>query len=191
MSARENSSIKVVNDFVDVKPLSKSLGSGAAWMYGTYPGLLGDAHPSWHVHLCGSKNPHDRAVHDDVLDATPELAPLNDVWKLIKTDLAPEYGLVRAYASGHTYGQEGTTHRYSKPSDDEFVALIYVSEEWKDGWAGETVFYDPARECVSIRPRPGRLLFFDGSIARASRPPSRECPTLCTTLSFHMRRTAR
>jgi SM-20-related protein len=183
--------IKIVNNFVDVKHLSGLTGDEAIWSYGMYPGIQGDTGPSWHVHLCGSRNPQEKAIHDDVLSATPGLEPVNDLWKLIKAELAPDYGLVRAYANGHTYGLEGATHHYSKPSDQELIALIYVSSEWSDAWAGETVFYDPSCECISIRPRPGRLLLFDGSISRASRAPSRECPTLCATLSFHMRRVHR
>ncbi|WP_081641402.1 2OG-Fe(II) oxygenase [Xanthomonas maliensis] len=164
---------------------------GGGWSYSVYPGLLGDTHPSWHMHLCGSRSAHDRAIHDDVLNATPGLAALNEVWKYIQQELAPDYGLVRAYATGHTYGQDGALHHYAKPSDQERVALLYTSAEWKDDWAGETVFYDPARECISIRPRPGRLVLFDGSVTRVSRAPARDCPTLCSTLAFHMRRLRR
>ena len=188
MLAKASGSIKVVNDFVDVKLLATLFGGDGLWSYGSYAGLLGDVHPSWHMHFCGSRNPKEKAIHDDVLNATPGLEPVKEVWKLIKTELAPEYGLVRAYASGHTFGLEGVTHHVAKPSDDELIALLYVNHEWRDAWAGETVFYDPARECMSIRPRPGRLLLFDASISHASRAPSRDCPTLCATLCFHMRR---
>jgi SM-20-related protein len=191
VSLPEAASIKIVNNFVDVNHLPELATGRATWSYGTYPGLLGDTHPSWHVHLCGSKNAQERAIHDDVLNATPGLESLNDLWKHIKEELAPDYGLVRAYANGHTYGLDGAMHHYAKPSDQELVALIYTSSEWKDGWAGETIFYDAARECISIRPRPGRLVLFDGSIMRASRAPGRECPTLSSTLSFHMRRVRR
>lgn len=191
MSSSEASSLKVVNNFVDVQHLPELASGRGGWAYGLYPGLLGDTHPSWHIHLCGSRNAQDRAIHDDVLNATPGLESLNDVWRHIREELAPDYGLVRAYVSGHTHGQDGAAHHYAKPSDQERVALLYTSTEWKDGWAGETVFYDAARECISIRPRPGRLVLFDGTIVRASRAPARDCPTLCTTLAFHMRRIRR
>ncbi|WP_369929833.1 hypothetical protein [Xanthomonas sp. NCPPB 2632] len=187
VSSPEPSSLKVVNHFLDVAQVPGQ----ASWSYGIYPGLLGDTHPSWHTHLCGSRNPLERAIHDDVLNATPGLQALNEIWVHIREELAPDYGLVRAYANGHTYGMDGEAHHTAKPSDHELVALVYTNAEWKDGWAGETVFYDAARECISVRPRPGRLLLFDGSIVRASRAPARECPTLCTTLSFHMRRIRR
>ena len=82
---------------------------------------------------------------------------------------------------------EGT----AKPSDHRRIVLLYLDAEWKDDWAGEIVFYDPDRECVSVRPRPGRLLLFDGAIVRASRVPRRLCPTLCMTLSFHLRQLLR
>lgn len=181
-------SIKIVNDFVDVKPLEGLFNFRGGWSYGQYEGLQGSDHPSWFIHFCGSKKAKERALHDDVLRVAPGLEPLHQLWSLVKGDLAPDYGLIRAYASGHTFGVEGGMHHFSKPSDDELVALLYVNQEWRDAWAGETVFYDPSRECISIRPRPGRLILFDASIAHASRAPSRDCPTLCTTISFHMRR---
>jgi SM-20-related protein len=177
-----------VNDFVDVKHFSSLSNGKSVWSYGLYSGLQGDVYPSWHIHFCGGRNSKEKAIHDDLLNSMSDLAPLNDLWKLIKTELAPGYGLSRAYASGHAYGIDGSAHHYSKPSDDERVALIYMNNEWKDSWAGETIFYDPARECISIRPRPGRLLLYDASILHTSRAPSRDCPTLCATLAFHMRR---
>lgn len=191
MSSSETASIKIVNNFIDVLPFAGLLTGEGGWSYSKYPGLLGDSRPSWHVHLCGSKEPREKALHDNVLHATPGLEPLNDLWQSIKEELAPDYGLVRAYANGHTCGLEGIVHRYAKPSDQELVALLYINREWNDDWAGETVFYDAARECISIRPRPGRLLLFDGSITRVSRPPSGDCPTLCMTLSLHLRRVPR
>jgi SM-20-related protein len=191
LSSEEAASIKVINNFVELAQLPALLGEVTAWNYGPYAGLQGDTRPSWHVHLCGSRNPREKATHDEVLSASPVLEQVNDLWKLIKDDLAPGYGLVRVWASGHTYGLEGTPHRYSKPSDQELIAQVHLNSEWQDAWAGETVFYDPARECISVRPRPGRLVLFDGSIVRVSRAPSQDCPTLCATLSFHMRRTIR
>jgi SM-20-related protein len=188
MGNSDVASIKIINDFVDTKQLSPRLPDNAKWTYGVYPGLQGDMHPSWHMHFCGTQSGRDRVFHDDVLHATPGMEAIHDVWMSIKEDVAPDHGLTRVYASGHTYGQEGVTHRYAKPSDQEKVAIIYLNSEWNDAWAGETVFYDASRECVSIRPRPGRLVLFDGSISRASRAPSRDCPTLCMTLSFHLRR---
>jgi|GEM_PF-1453428 SM-20-related protein len=187
MSSSEMTSIRIINQFSDMPQLFECIAGNEGWRYGIYPGLLGNVYPSWYIHLCGSRDLRDRSFHDNVLHATPGLKALDDLWSLVREELAPDYGLIRAYASGHTNGQEGIPHYYSKPSDHELVALLCLNQEWKDAWAGEIVFYDPAHECVSVRPRPGRLILFNGSIARVSRPPARECPTLCMTLSFHMR----
>ena len=184
------SSITVVNEFIGVPQLSELFGSDTRWSYGVYPGLQGSEHPSLYVHLCGSKETSDKAVHDEVLRASPGLEAVHSLWQLIKSDLAADYGLVRAYANGHAFGQEGAMHHDAKPSDHERLAVVYLNPEWKDSWAGEAVFFDPARECISIRPRPGRLMMFDAALAHTSRPPSRACPTLCATISFHMRRTS-
>jgi len=187
MPSLENKSIRIINHFSDVTQLSERILGNKGWHYGTYPGLLGNADPSWHIHLCGSRDLRDRSLYDNVLHAAPDLEALDELWSSVRDELAPDYGLVRAYANGHTYGQEGIPHRYAKPSDRELVAVLCLNHEWKDAWAGEMVFYDPANECVSVRPRPGRLILLDGAITRASRQPSRDCPTLCMTLSFHMR----
>lgn len=187
----ETASIKIINQFTHVAPLYERLANTRGWQYGIYPGLLGDMHPSWYIHICGSRNPKDKAIYDDVLNAAPGLEHIVDLYTTIKEELVPDYGLVRAYISGHTHGLEGGPHRSAKPSDHERVVILYLNPEWKDDWAGEIVFYDPSRECVSVRPRPGRLLLFDGAIMRASRAPSRACPTLCMTLSFHLRQLRR
>jgi len=183
----DNASIKIINQFVDVAPLYAHVVNQQGWQYGLYPGLLGETYPAWHIHLSGRAHAKDKATYDEVLYAAPGLQPIADLYATIKEELAPGYGLVRAYVNGHTYGMEGLPHRYAKPSDREKIVVIYLNPEWRDDWAGEMVFYDPARECVSVRPRPGRLLMFDGALLRASRPPGRLCPTLCMTLCFHLR----
>src|SRR6185295_1328016 len=64
--------------------------------------------------------------------------------------------VIRQYANGHTYGLGGKPH-----TDDvrpgSFTLLYYPMQEWKDGWDGETVFFDSTGEiAAAVRPRPNR-----------------------------------
>jgi len=70
----------------------------------------------------------------------------------------------------------------STPADANFVhthaeskvLLYYVNLDWRDGWHGETLFYDEAgKEVVFANAyTPGRLIAFDASIPHAIRPQS-------------------
>lgn len=70
----------------------------------------------------------------------------------------------------------------STPSDANFVhahpedkvLLYYVNLEWRDGWHGETLFYDePGREVVFASAyTPNRLIAFDAKIPHTIRPQS-------------------
>jgi SM-20-related protein len=178
--------LKVVNDFCDVSTL-KTLFEGETWSYGWRSNASAKDSPFWHIQFCGGRSPKDKSFHDDILSAVPGLAAIHDIWQRIKEELAPGYGLIRVYANGHTYGLEGHIHRDCKPSENELTAIIYANEEWKDRWSGETVFFDESRECLSVRPRPGRLVLFDGSIPHVARAPTRDCHDLRITLVFKMR----
>ena len=67
------------------------------------------------------------------------------------------------------------------------VALYYVNLEWRDGWHGETVFYNPdklneiAYASLFV---PGRIILFDGSIPHAIRPQSIKAPKFRFTVSL-------
>jgi hypothetical protein len=70
----------------------------------------------------------------------------------------------------------------STPSDANFyhahsedkILLYYVNMEWRDGWHGETLFFDePCKNIVYANPyTPGRLISFDAKIPHSIRPQS-------------------
>jgi len=70
----------------------------------------------------------------------------------------------------------------STPADANFVhthpeskvLLYYVNLEWRDGWHGETLFYDEAGKEVAFANAytPGRIIAFDATIPHAIRPQS-------------------
>jgi len=61
---------------------------------------------------------------------------------------------------------------------DVYTALYYGNSVWQPDWFGETHFYndDLSEIALSIMPKPGRLVIFDGAIPHSARTPSRGCP---------------
>jgi len=67
------------------------------------------------------------------------------------------------------------------------VALYYVNMDWKDGWYGETIFYNPdnINDIVFTSPYiPGRIILFDGDIPHAIRPQSSKASKFRISLSL-------
>ena len=63
----------------------------------------------------------------------------------------------------------------------------FVNLDWRDGWHGETLFYNPdnLKEIVYTSLYiPGRIILFDGSIPHAIRPQSVKAPKFRFTLSL-------
>lgn len=86
------------------------------------------------------------------------------------------YRPYRAYTNVASFGDMLFTHTDCLPDQHDLTALWYLCDEWNLEWGGETVFYDRDGELsAAVRPRPGRLVVFDGSILHAGRPPSRIC----------------
>lgn len=86
------------------------------------------------------------------------------------------YHPYRAYTNVASYGDMLFTHTDCLPDQHDLTALWYLCEQWDVEWGGETVFYDAGDEVAcSVRPRPGRLVIFDGAIKHAGRPPNRIC----------------
>ena len=78
-------------------------------------------------------------------------------------------------------GDHYYTHTHG---DDTMVVLYYVNLEWRDGWAGETMFYDDNRNSTnSYDYVPGRLLKFDGKQPHSIRPQSFIGPDYRFTIS--------
>jgi len=113
---------------------------------------------------------------------------LNAIWEHVRPRCEALAGaplrVIRQYANGHTYGLGGQPHL----DDDRpgcYTLLYYANPEWKDGWDGETVYFDAAGEiALAVRPRPNRAVFFDSRIPHAGRAPSRLCPALRVTVAY-------
>lgn len=67
------------------------------------------------------------------------------------------------------------------------VVLYYVNMDWRDGWYGETIFYNPdnTNDIVFTSPyTPGRIILFDGNIPHAIRPQSSKAPKFRISLTL-------
>lgn len=75
---------------------------------------------------------------------------------------------------------------FSHSHKNNIVLLYYVNLEWKDGFAGETIFYEnnliDAKSVVSFVP--GRIVIFDGEIPHTIRPQSTYGPDFRFTISY-------
>src|SRR5580658_2185308 len=117
-------------------------------------------------------------------------ATFNAIWEHIRPRCEALAGaplkVIRQYANGHTYGLGGQPH-LDDHVPGSYTLLYYPNPEWKDGWDGETVYYDQAGEiAVAVRPRPNRGVFFDSRILHAGRAPSRLCPALRVTVAYKL-----
>lgn len=105
--------------------------------------------------------------------------PIYEITRLAALSFATpgvSYRPYRAYTNVASYGDMLFTHTDCTPEQHDLTALWYLCERWDLEWGGETMFYDADDEVAcAVRPRPGRLVIFDGSIKHAGRPPSRIC----------------
>lgn len=95
----------------------------------------------------------------------------------------------RAYTNHAAFGDVLFTHTDCRPDQHELSALWYLCSDWDTEWGGETVFYDADEEiAAAVRPRPGRLVVFEGAIRHAGRPPTRICYAPRYTLAIKLER---
>lgn len=73
---------------------------------------------------------------------------------------------------------------HAHPEDK--VLLYYVNLDWRDGWHGETLFYDePGKEVMFASAyTPNRLIAFDAKIPHTIRPQSSLAPFYRLTLAL-------
>jgi len=125
-----------------------------------------------------------RTITKNGLDVSRQLYPdLLLAWQHVQQLYFPDMILARCYISQHTYGTDGYPHTDST-RDNSKTLVVYLNQEWRPEWAGETViFQDGEIVCASL-PKANRGLIFPGNRLHVARSPSRVCPVARTTLMF-------
>lgn len=150
-----------------------------------------DPFPIWHRELIGRdwpiNQPSEFSCTESILANTD--TPMADIWRACMKALGlPERTQCHGvYANGNTHGNEGNPHIDSQHPLDRTL-LIYGVMEWREGWGGETAFYNEQGDTAGmVTPRPGRVIFFDGGIRHGVTPISRACKILRPVLVFKIR----
>jgi len=173
--------LQVLDDFVPLHLQQRlsALMECNIWRYGWKASHTQTSHFFWHSHFAGDNGDGGEVDCEFELLDRPLVAPVLELWHLIRDHLARGHTAVRVYANGHTFGCDGHVHTDST-RPHHYTAIYYAHPAWEPNWGGETVFLDNGRKDVvnSVFPRPGRLVFFDGRVPHAARSPTRDCPAL-------------
>ena len=117
------------------------------------------------------ENHSNRFLHS--VYSQEDLGRLNILDRIASSAAAEElngYKLSKAILNLSTAADTNYTHAH--PEDK--VLLYYVNLEWRDGWHGETLFFQESLKDVAFTSiyTPGRLIAFDAKIPHTIRPQS-------------------
>jgi hypothetical protein len=78
------------------------------------------------------------------------------------------------------------TDTYFAHSHKNTTVLYYANVQWKEEWAGETLFFNEDVSEIEFASmyKPGRLIVFDGGIPHSLRPQSKYAPQYRFTATF-------
>jgi hypothetical protein len=132
---------------------------------------------------CIVENKQHRFLHSVYSD--DDLARLELLEKLEQTPVAQEmvgYERTKCILNLSTPADANFVHSHP----EEKILLYYVNLEWKDGWHGETLFFDEScKDVVYTSPyTPGRIIVFDGRTPHTIRPQSFLSPFYRFTLTL-------
>ena len=176
--------IQTFNDFLPSDILDKidQLIVERGWQYGWRSrGKLETGIPFGHWNIDFAKAGSDNGL--DVSECLPE--SLSTAWHYIQEKYCPDARLIRCYANGHTYGVEGYPHTDAIRVGNKTL-LIYLNQDWKRDWGGETVFYNDNEVLHAELPKRNKAILFEGSVAHVAKGVSRACPGLRVTLMFKL-----
>jgi SM-20-related protein len=171
----------------------------STWEWGWRSNRETDRLRFWHKHYAGprrsdrrgDRSKGEREIEDRGGDCSEELkinAPLVwCFWDDISRMLLPQYTLVRAYVNCLQYGSDGTVHTDSVVPTS-LTCVYYPHARWDANWGGETLFYNKTKDDViaCCYPKPGRLIFFPGTIPHRAAGVSRTCDVLRIILAFKL-----
>jgi SM-20-related protein len=141
----------------------------------------------WRFGKTTSGNTQTRYWHHDI--GTGQKTNADDIAHHVRSHRLPVFGefldwllgvvpadtrTLRFYFNAHTYGTDGWPHTDTDRMN-ELTTVLYLTRNWDDGWAGETVVFDrDARDVeVAALPRRNRLVVFPSDRRHGPRPLSR------------------
>ncbi len=156
----KNKSIKVYDDLLTLSERQELylFITQSQFVIGWADGAIMDNQNNKFLHSCFSEGDLDRFGILKFLDGTELASELNGYrieQAIVNLSMPSDYNFVHA-------------HQQDK------VLLYYANLEWRDGWHGETLFYDEACKDVVFASAytPGRFILFDASIPHTIRPQS-------------------
>jgi len=154
------------------------------WSFGAFSADAG--HRYFYKHYAGIKQ--SPTEYDDPAAVERELAqhPLvAQVWARLRAGALRGQRLGRCYANGMPPGAEGGVHLDSNVPE-HYTAIYYPHPDWNADRAGETLFFNPARDEIvaAVYPKPNRMVIFPGVIPHVARPMSSRVNDLRITLMF-------
>jgi SM-20-related protein len=160
------------------------------WRYGWKAADTQRNHFFWHSHFAGDNDDGGEADCESELHDRQLVAPVLELWHLIKRSIGAGHVPVRVYANGHTFGDDGHVHTDATRSG-HFTSLYYAHPHWETNWGGETHFFNERGDTIlhSAFPKPGRLVHFSGTIPHTARAPARDCPALRSVIVIKSYRT--
>lgn len=92
---------------------------------------------------------------------------------LVQLINVPDFRVLRYYLNAHTYGTDGWPHTDTE-RPGELTCVLYLTQQWKPEWCGETVVFDAAGEIErAVLPKTNRLLTFPSDRLHGPRPLSK------------------
>jgi|APCry1669192010_1035390.scaffolds.fasta_scaffold00621_16 SM-20-related protein len=112
---------------------------------------------------------------EDIEDKIPTV--VINIISALRGKVIPEDSVViRCYINAYTFGTEGYTHTDSE-NDSDMTIVVYLNENWKTEWFGETMFFDDKDEILTaVIPKFGRCVVFPSAMMHVGRSVSRLCP---------------
>lgn len=129
-------------------------------------------HPHLHSQI-NQTHPQIFGILDNITETRPFMERVNTKGKKLDCN--------KVIANLSTSSSVHISHAHPEP----LVILYYANTEWKEDWAGETMFFDENGEVeFTSRYVPGRILMFDGSSPHTIRAQSVAGPHYRFTVSF-------
>lgn len=152
--------------------------------YGWKSNQTTDPHGHWNLSM--GRITETKNLADIYGDLDPHMKIIWDTLKMRIPHIQLNV-LIRCYMNGGTYGVEGYYHTDSDRVDETTI-VIYLTNEWKLDWGGETNLVMGGEIVKSVIPKRNRAFLFDSHMLHCARGVTRTCYELRKTLMFKSRK---